>query len=1028
MRFMFAWSLTTFLLLGCSSDKDNARTGEPPPPVFKWSTPDTFVVQKLGEPVTYTLTVTTPDGSPYPAEYSKDISFPRGENPQTVMKNPSPGVYEISVSPSQVDEYVLTVHVGIFARPGEPVSGFARLDESPQLFVDVWGGAALDLSPDVGSLELAVGELRPVDGVGVAPLSGIDLSEQSVIAGDDVELEVEDTSIARIGAKKVLEGVAPGSTGLLFHAGERVVRVPVTVTSKAKTSVPPESFVRFNDEHTSEPMTSIEPDSGAADGTIGVDPNGAPVFAVKLKLSGVRAQQTVFKGGQRGAGIRTWTGTGYGIERISAPWEDVTNTHVTVDEKGHIYAVFGSTTRGRFILVDRPGEGPFHEWRRRELDSTLDEMAGVGDSKAYQEELPHTQPVLIPKPGGGVYVSYADTYEFRTARTLLRDEAGNTIDCSFRVKLVEVEGDELRTKPVYRTDYRYSQASDCVFNYRLPLIPDPVRQLVLLPAASGEEGPTVVVAGTPLHAVNGEWVENTALDFQPSTNPDVPPPVAWALSGPGPVPSATGWYSAEVIFGQQGLASPKNYANCFMELSPFANPMSTRAGDYLIGAGPKPRDFDVARVGSEGRCVSPMSVFRPPGGSVVDFLDTEYLRGLQGSPKRLYGLYEDSGSLAIASMPVPQTPDGTGDLPSRIVRPELGPWDVVLPPVLTDDGSAVVITEGYTGNPSDAPTDAAFLLGGVFSASGPAAPFTHSGERPGFENSESAPLRLRVLGSDIYAFAHDVGGLRVSKSTDLGTSWSSVALLPAAGVFSGLEAEVFPTGEAFAAITVDDVAKVYVQPSVAAPSAFTELSAGAVPFQGKQTRAVKLIQDGEELVRVGLGSGVTVHRYSRTGELLSATQLVLSAPGFSVSSVLHAVLDSQGRVVLLNRKNEAETVTLRLLRPGATDTTTLAVFEGLGTDSFMMEKLADGRFALVAQRAVDAAHTRVFGAISSDDGATFGDELPLLIDRGPYQVPLGVAQNGTELLVLAKDTWQAGFPAGLSHGGRFDFQTVRWSP
>lgn len=233
--------------------------------------------------------------------------------------------------------------------------------------VEVWGGDAVAVTALESSARIAVGEVRPLQGVARAEAAGR-FSDRS---HESVTYATVDATIAAVDAFGNVRGVAVGATRLVMTAGDAPpTEVAITVTDDA-LGAPTEGSVLL------------------AAGGVGPPDRIDDRLALTNDAWPIALQDAP---NIRQAIVRTWTGTGFGVEVVGEPWAAAEQVRVFVAGDDVPWVVFISRADTEVLMVaERTAPGT---WRLHPMVD-IPEPASVsviarasGVSVAFFEDAP----------------------------------------------------------------------------------------------------------------------------------------------------------------------------------------------------------------------------------------------------------------------------------------------------------------------------------------------------------------------------------------------------------------------------------------------------------------------------------------------------------------------------------------------------------------------------------------------------------------------------------------------------------------
>ena len=264
--------------------------------------------------------------------------------------------------------------------------------------VRAWGGAPSHPVAAHAQMDLLIDEKRRTFAFPMTTEAGA-APFRSIGAGP-VDYAIQDPGVATVDGTGLVQGVGEGSTTLTMSYGGQSESIPVRVS--AGTPQPP---APGNDDLSDEMALDLSAawQEASPNDHMVVDEQGYPAFVavVNPHPNGEGAAQVV---------LARWTGSGWGLELASRPFDAAIDARVAIDGQGDLQFLYSSDfVRSKLLNRDEaPGERSFVAASERDtgiehfdLANTLD---GADDAEVVQGF--GAAFALAGRPEGGAYASY----------------------------------------------------------------------------------------------------------------------------------------------------------------------------------------------------------------------------------------------------------------------------------------------------------------------------------------------------------------------------------------------------------------------------------------------------------------------------------------------------------------------------------------------------------------------------------------------------------------------------------------------
>lgn len=947
---------------GDANRGDVAQSQPSPFPTVVGLDTDELVVRKLGEPVSFEVQVVLDDGTPA-SDYALtwDVLEQAGQ----------PELEHVELSPEHLgagrEKVTVVAHRAAVVRlrarlevEGHDASARADQGSTATKIIRYWGGEPERVEAPTSAMEMVVGEERPVTALGIGRMAaaGEDGADRYAFPEEGVVWECSDTSVAEIDADGVVRAVSPGEAELRYGFEGLGLSRSVTLTVTDGEMGPPGPGLH--------PFRSVPPDVPAfAIGESG--PLARRAYPDRMVLDDRGNPHLVATQGPSGGGYELvdaagllvrWTGSGFGFERVTPPWERVSGIALAIGEDQRIYVVWHSAVDGRLVIADRALEEGPGDWRMRRVPAPLrlDEEV-VDRTDCLRGVVDFT---VGARPGGGAWVAVYRGRPYDLNRRWLDVH-----------RLIEVDADKLTLRPVAVLEQPV-KAPGSFYSCTPPDAPEDVQRLALFAPEHGEETPTIASAwpvsgegGTHLLAVrDGEWTAQV-----PDTIPQLPQAIAgeWSVTWEAQADGR--------LFGiwRYALAS---------------------------GVG----GFDLPLVAEDGTD----KLERFPFGRVEAYAgDDQSLYLAMGS-----GGAGESGTLRVLQMPrVDARADSSvadGQLVDAIPVSALA----LRPPLVTADGKRWLLTSdvswvGGAGN-----------LGKVLAADGPDSPLEVVrpfddlyASYPETQIPEIVSVGTGLCSVGITPYCTDDGGANWYARGFLGANYQDLTAVPQLYQFLGT-----PSGHALAIVVeaIDDYTHYRLEHADLSTPAASFVPVGTWRSAG-HIRLVDGTGDGEAVLIRNDIEAHAIHLVSvdATAGTILTEQTISVDPGAELPNyAINAALTNDGDVVSFENDLGAEVrPVLRVVDADTGEVSSIfleALFSPIEVNHQVPQqsrllRLSDGRLVLVGSREAEPGTTRVFYTVS-EDGVDWEAPVDLRPRGGRAQRLMGaVATPGAGLWVILDD-------------------------
>jgi hypothetical protein len=863
-------------------------------------------------------------------------------SPEWTTEQIGPGMHRVRITPhaAYTATYVMVrVHGGTERAPESRDTLSAR--------VVGYGGEPLEVLGYQPVIRMAPAERRAAHSFTLAGYpNGADQTIR--VSGDDpTTYQILDTSVATVDAHGVITAVAVGTTSLVTTHGDRSQTVPVEITAQTLGPPGPDRDIDLA-LGTTNPWARLR--NTGVDSRMVVDGRGYPHIAYEALKA--QAGSVV---------IASWTGTGFGFETVSRPYEKVIDQPIklAVDDSDRLYVVYLGPNG--YVLAERAASAGPADWTYRELDIDHPDAGAVGpgvETKGWATYVPLQAHVVsvLPRPGGGVWVAY------RTIHHL--PDHGVDVSCAQLVRLAEVTTSAITYHATVRDDrFTASSRLDCAYDR---LVSD-YEPLALLAGT----GPAVDVVTTlptvdadglvRMRLAGAAWNRELLLPAQDSVLNDVlgrphdlRKVAVVRAREPGQVDQVVGAYCAAPNSTDDGfleIVAPGLGGRRWRvtaEIDACESMRAFQAGPYLY--------FGGAQAG-------PVVRTWPYGGDRIDdpfggFAETpEYFYTLEGSAVHGGLLFEVFGGRLYTNQlpPSPALPSGDELEGVRLGGDAQTPI-VTTPPIVRADGSRLLLSDTASG--------------ALLTSTGPGQPWSVVDRRA--DDATLADVR-RIWAIPGVLFAERAGANTTpefARSLDGGATWLQW------GSISETQATraslVTPEGQAFVVL---DSAEIFFAGAVGTSPLFVSL--GDLPAALASTHQVMtgtngpvqgIVRRGDEILVVTVlrqnnnnTQHVLVQRFGRTdGAALGYRLIDLGFPSYREIEVSRAAVDGTGAIYLplWEPGHIAFTRMLAVIDP-ASGGFTIETIASNGHLDLRLERLADGRLAAVYSEAAAANRRQV---------------------------------------------------------------------
>ncbi len=463
-RFALACSL---VLAGCGGCDDPDELTLPRPHVEGLVTDEPYYVA-AGSELAIDVRLRDDDGNlvDAPVEwFIEPESWLGPKGPEWTTERIEPGVHRLRITPHSAYRrtYVmLRVYFGDQSLPEAFDTKTAR--------VVGYGGEPLEVLGYQPVLRMAPGERRAAHAFTLAGYPGGADPTVRVSGDDATSYAIEGGAIASVDPDGVVTAIAAGSTSLVITHGALSQRVPIEVAAHPLAPPGPELAVAPRDLSGATPGQWAPLVTEAA--TLALDSGGYPHMTFLARKA--QAASVV---------VASWTGTGFGFETVSRPYEQVgaTSVRIAIDENDRLYVVYRDAVDPVFVLAERPARGGPADWtyRRLVLDADVNEPAWQTYVTLQGDAL-----TMLPRSGGGMWIAYRSIHGIR----------GADGDCSQLVRLAEVTS-QITYRDVRHDRYSSSSRLECAYDRNVPYL-DPLA----LVAGTGPIVDVVTTLPTPTSA------------------------------------------------------------------------------------------------------------------------------------------------------------------------------------------------------------------------------------------------------------------------------------------------------------------------------------------------------------------------------------------------------------------------------------------------------------------------------------------------------------------------------------------------
>lgn len=196
--------------------------------------------------------------------------------------------------------------------------------------VRVWGGVPSHPLPAHERLTMVPGERRHTFAFPIAEAIGAEVFR--TLGAGSITYAIDNANVATVNAQGLVEALAIGSATLVMSYGGKTQSIPITVAA-GTVGPPPIGRSIMDDDWSYQLGDSWLRDS--PNDRMRVAKNGWPVLAMVFKGDGesVPAGQLI---------IARWSGSGWGLELASRPYDVVEQPRLAIDENDTIWALYWS--------------------------------------------------------------------------------------------------------------------------------------------------------------------------------------------------------------------------------------------------------------------------------------------------------------------------------------------------------------------------------------------------------------------------------------------------------------------------------------------------------------------------------------------------------------------------------------------------------------------------------------------------------------------------------------------------------------
>lgn len=449
-RFALVCSL---VLAGCSGCEDPEEAYLPQPHVEGLETEAPYYVA-AGSELVIDVTLRDDAGNLQDSEVEWFIEpeawlGPKG--PEWTTEKVEPGVHRLRITPHSAYRrtYVmLRVYFGAESLP--------EAFDTPTARVIGYGGEPREVLGYQPVIRMAPGERRAAHAFTLASYPGG--SDPTVrVSGDDATTyAVANSAVASVDADGVVTAIAPGTASLVVTHGAVSQTVPIEVTAATLAPPGPELAIETRSLAGSTASEWAPLMTSAEGTTLALDHGGYPHMVFLARKA--QASSVV---------VASWTGTGFGFETVSRPFEQVGegSVRLAIDGDDRLYVVYRDGVDLGFVLAERPARGGPADWTYRRLDLAHPAIEEVATRPVWESYVTLQRDIItmLPRSGGGMWIAYR----------VVHGIAGSYGDCSELVRLAEVTPSQITYRDVRHERYKASSRLECAYDRNVPYL-DPL--------------------------------------------------------------------------------------------------------------------------------------------------------------------------------------------------------------------------------------------------------------------------------------------------------------------------------------------------------------------------------------------------------------------------------------------------------------------------------------------------------------------------------------------------------------------------
>ena len=449
MRFeisLLAAAACAALATGCGGCDDDPGDGYVPLPRVEGLEPEWPYYTREGEEVVLEVTLRDEDGEPQDSAmewFIEPASWLGPDAPTWTTAQVGPGVHQarITVHAAYAPVYVMVrVHGGTERAP--------QSTDTPSARVIGYGGDPIEVIGYQPRIRIVPTERRPAHALPLASYPAPSDQTLRVIGDDPMTYAIADPAVATVDDQGVVTGVAVGTTMLTVTHGAATLEVPVEVATGTLGPPAPELRLFPAEPAPSEDRRWARAAPASSESVIAVDGRGYPHLALsaRRRLAGT-------------AVIASWTGTGFGFETVSRPYETVEHKVVAaVDEADRLFAVYFDEVDDGFVVAERGVAEDPGAWTHRRLDMTPADQRALGRfAWDTLRELQLVAAAVLPRRGGGAWVAYRGIHHVAVTD-------GSDANCVQLLRLAEVTASGITVHDVRDDRFHADWPLDCAYD------------------------------------------------------------------------------------------------------------------------------------------------------------------------------------------------------------------------------------------------------------------------------------------------------------------------------------------------------------------------------------------------------------------------------------------------------------------------------------------------------------------------------------------------------------------------------------